>query len=96
MGVSSYSPVIYKNKIIYFIEKGLKIKNVLVFVDISDIDDEANNYIECEKKVCGKKVLDNKPERKVEKIKKKFPLYDLLKSSKISLSSDDFLNSPSV
>ncbi len=81
MGVSSYSPVIYKNKIIYFIEKGLKIKNVLVFVDISDIDDEANNYIECEKKVCGKKVLDNKPERKVEKIKKKFPLYDLLKSS---------------
>ena len=39
------------------------------------------HYIECEKKVCGKKVLDNKPERKVEKIKKKFPLYDLLKSS---------------
>ena len=33
------------------------------------------------KKVCGKKVLDNKPERKVEKNKKKFPLYDLLKSS---------------
>ena len=25
--------------------------------EISDIDDEANNYIECEKKVCGKKVL---------------------------------------
>lgn len=81
MGVSSYSPVIYKNKIIYFIEKGLKIKDVLVFIDISDIDDEANNYIECEKKVCGKKIIDNKKEKKVEEIKKKFPFFYLIKSS---------------
>ena len=81
MGVSSYSPVIYKNKIFHFIEKGLITKNVLVFVDISDIDDEANNYFECEKKVCGKKTFDDNSEKKIKKIKKDFPLFDLLKLS---------------
>jgi len=47
MGVSSYSPIMYFKKIQYFVLKGLDIDHVVVFIDISDIDDE-NNYYECE------------------------------------------------
>ncbi len=81
MGVSSYSPVIYKNKIFHFIENGLNIKDVIVFIDISDIDDEANNYVECEKKVCSKNSFDDNSQQKVKKITKDFPIFDLIKLS---------------
>lgn len=43
--VSSYSPIIYYRKIKYLIEKiGLKFDSVVVFVDLSDIEDEALGY----------------------------------------------------
>lgn len=47
MGVTSYSPIIYWNKIKHFLNKGFSADHVIVFIDISDIDDEANNYKKC-------------------------------------------------
>lgn len=44
LGASSYSPVIYYNKVKFFLEKGLEFTHLAVFVDISDIEDEAINY----------------------------------------------------
>jgi hypothetical protein len=44
LGVSSYSPIIYYNKIKYFLDKGLKFTHLAVFIDISDIEDEAIVY----------------------------------------------------
>jgi lysophospholipase L1-like esterase len=44
-GVSSYSPVIYYRKLKYLIEKvKLDVDEVIVFLDISDIEDEARHY----------------------------------------------------
>ena len=53
LGVSSYSPIIYYHKIKFFLEKGLKTKNVIVFLDISDFTDEKFRK-ECDGKVCNK------------------------------------------
>lgn len=39
--VSSYSPRLYYAKLKYFLDRGLKIDELFVFVDISDIQDEA-------------------------------------------------------
>lgn len=44
MGVSSYSPSIYYSKLKYYIDRGLKVKHVIVYVDISDMQDEAVSY----------------------------------------------------
>ena len=44
-GVSSYSPSIYYNKIKFFIEQGLEFSHLVVFIDISDIEDEAVYYV---------------------------------------------------
>jgi hypothetical protein len=45
MGVSSYSPSIYRSKIEYYLEKEeITFNHVFVFIDISDIQDEAINY----------------------------------------------------
>ena len=44
LGVPSYSPIIYYNKVKYFLEKGLKFTHLAVFIDISDIEDEAIYY----------------------------------------------------
>lgn len=43
--VSSYCPVIYWRKLKYLIEEiGLKVNEVVVFLDLSDINDEATNF----------------------------------------------------
>jgi hypothetical protein len=44
-GVSSYSPSIYYNKIKFFIEQGLEFSHLVVFIDISDVEDEAIRYV---------------------------------------------------
>ena len=45
MGVSSYSPSIYRSKIQYYLEKEkMTFNHVFVFIDISDIQDEALVY----------------------------------------------------
>jgi hypothetical protein len=43
--VVSYSPSIYYNKIKFFIEQGLEFSHLVVFIDISDIEDEAGIYV---------------------------------------------------
>ncbi len=54
-GVSSYSPVIYWKKIEFLIEKaGLKFDEAVVYVDISDIQDEAQIYKLSNHRVIGK------------------------------------------
>ena len=40
LGVTSYAPNIYLSKIKYYIEKGYTFKNVVVFIDISDLYDD--------------------------------------------------------
>lgn len=79
MGVTSYSPIIYWNKIKYYLDRGLKPDHVFVFIDISDIDDEANYYIKCENNdfVCDRKViLDKISYTKKTEIKVNFPILD--------------------
>jgi len=74
MAVSSYSPIIYKVKTKYYIDKGLDAEHVIVFVDISDIDDEFY-YYHCENNisVCdSREILDKK--KNIKKIRYKFPL----------------------
>jgi hypothetical protein len=49
LGVASYSPVIYWRKVLAAANKlGVKPSEVYVFLDLSDIDDEANVYREAE------------------------------------------------
>jgi hypothetical protein len=43
-GVISYSPVIYYKKIKYLLEAGLRFDEVVVFSDLSDVQDEAISY----------------------------------------------------
>src|SRR6056297_1067703 len=44
-GVVSYSPIIYWRKVKYLLEtKGLDFDEVVVFLDISDVQDEARSY----------------------------------------------------
>lgn len=45
MGVSSYSPSVYLAKVRKFVEEGLVLKELVVYIDISDVHDEAVFYI---------------------------------------------------
>jgi len=58
LGVSSYSPIIYFYKLKYFLEKGLSTKNVIVYLDVSDLEDEMYRY-ECNGKVCNDEAKDD-------------------------------------
>lgn len=44
LGVTSYSPTIYYEKVKRYIKKGFTFDHLVVFVDISDIQDEAVDY----------------------------------------------------
>jgi hypothetical protein len=44
LGVSSYSPSIYYSKVKFLLEQGITFKELIVYVDISDIQDEAISY----------------------------------------------------
>ena len=62
-GVSSYSPIIYFKKIEYLIDKGFEFDELIVFIDISDIEDEATIYRSDKAKVIkikDKKKIKNK------------------------------------
>lgn len=43
-GVSSYAPSVYYEKLKYFLDSGLKFDEAVVYIDISDIQDEAILY----------------------------------------------------
>lgn len=44
LGVSSYSPSIYFSKVNFLLEHGITFKELVVYVDVSDIQDEAVSY----------------------------------------------------
>jgi len=44
-GVSSYSPIIYLRKVQHLLDKGLEFNHLIVFLDISDIEDESTQYM---------------------------------------------------
>ena len=44
LGVSSYAPTVYRTKIEDFIRRGYEFNHVIVFVDISDIQDESQYF----------------------------------------------------
>jgi hypothetical protein len=54
LAVTSYSPSIYLSKLRQLLENGYKFKELVVYVDISDVQDEAVEYI-----TDGKRVLSN-------------------------------------
>lgn len=62
-GVATYSPVIYYRKIQLLIEKGLRIDEVIVFVDISDIPDESALYFCIDESTEYKQLCHNDPPR---------------------------------
>ena len=80
MGVSSYSPIIYKTKIKFFLEKkDIEPTEVIIFLDISDIEDEFFYYT-CEnnKSVCSKyDDVELNINKKKEKIN--FPIFEKIK-----------------
>jgi hypothetical protein len=41
LGVSSYAPTVYRTKLQDFVERGYRFNHVIVFIDISDIQDES-------------------------------------------------------
>jgi hypothetical protein len=43
-GLSSYAPSAYFAKVKYFLDLGLKVDELIVYIDISDVQDEAINY----------------------------------------------------
>ena len=44
LGVSSYAPTVYLEKIKYYIDKNYKFKELVIYIDISDIIDETRGY----------------------------------------------------
>lgn len=78
-GVNSYSPSIYYAKAKYLIEtKGLKVDEIIVFLDISDISNDAVNYT-----LVGDIVVDNIEEtREYNKYEEQ---YEQMKKQKRSL-----------
>jgi len=69
LGVSSYSPKIHLAKLNFFLNNGVKFKNIIIFLDISDYYDEAFYQFEREKLI----VSHSPKERKRIWLKDKFP-----------------------
>ena len=72
LGVSSYSSIIYYHKLKYFLDNGLKTKHVILYLDVSDVEDEIYRY-ECNKSVCYKEfrtLTNNKELNKIDYLKK--------------------------
>lgn len=58
LGVSSYSPSIYLAKVKYLLERGVTFKQLVVYIDISDIQDEAIFYTTQNGVVIDKKNIE--------------------------------------
>ena len=73
MAVKSYSTKIYLSKTKYFLDKGIKFKHLVVFIDISDLIDDTNDYILTKNFI----VKDKKLGKKIETfVNVNFPLLD--------------------
>lgn len=64
VGVSSYSPSIYLQKIRYLLEQGYSFDELVVFIDISDIQDEAIYYDTQGKTVIGMPAISARESKK--------------------------------
>ena len=71
-GVSSYSPSIYYYKTKFFIEQGLKFSHLVVFIDISDIEDEAIKYVVDEQNQSVKSNVKDNHQQEDKNLKRKF------------------------
>lgn len=60
LGVSSYSPSIYLTKVKFLLDNGIKFKQLFVFVDVSDIQDEGFYY-----SIVEGKVVNNARKKKI-------------------------------
>jgi len=73
MAVKSYSTKIYLSKTKYFLNKGVKFKHLIVFIDISDLIEDSNDYILTKNFI----IKDKKLGKKIETfINVNFPLLD--------------------
>jgi hypothetical protein len=73
MAVKSYSTKIYLSKTKYFLDKGVKFKHLVVFIDISDLIDDSNDYILTKNFI----IKDKKLGKRIETfINVNFPLLD--------------------
>lgn len=75
-GVSSYSPIIYFKKIEYLINLEFEFDELIVFIDISDIEDEALSY-----RMKNSKVIKIKDKKKIKEKKNKRNLINFLKKN---------------
>jgi lysophospholipase L1-like esterase len=73
MAVKSYSTKIYLSKTKYFLDKGVKFKHLVVFIDISDLIDDSNDYILTKNFIIKDKKLGKRIETS---INVNFPLLD--------------------
>ena len=81
MAISSYSPTLYYLKTKKFLEDGFKIRQLIVFIDISDIEDESkrfkihqallNNKIKNLNEITKKRIIEKEVNQK-QKSKKKY------------------------
>jgi len=82
---SSYSPIIYFFKTRELLNDGVSFEHLVVFIDISDIQDEAEDYRDCVQYVC-ERILLGKSNFLIDlrtKLVKNFPLhYNLYKKAK--------------
>ena len=52
LAASSYSPIIYFFKTKELLNDGISFEHLIVFIDISDVQDEAEIYKDCGQYVC--------------------------------------------
>jgi hypothetical protein len=100
MGVSSYSPSIYRSKIQYYLEQGMTFDHVYVFIDVSDIHDEAVKYerLISNKVIDRAQLIDDSSHEDMTLItakwvKTNFPILSAVRSKlKLKMSSLDYLD----
>ncbi len=71
LGVTSYSPSIYLSKIKFLLENNYKFKNIVVFIDVSDLYDDNVFYLKNSDLSVTEKNAKKKNLKKKEPIKKK-------------------------
>jgi hypothetical protein len=96
MGLAGYSPSIYYSKIKYFLDRGIKIKHVIVFVDITDVRDEGLRYILNTDGSVSSKINSTKNFLLLNKeLKERLPISRILLKILIQLGATDQINSAS-
>jgi len=74
LGVTSYSPSIYLSKIKFLIENNYKFKNIIVFIDVSDLYDDNVFYLQNSDLSVTEKNAKAKNLKRRKFLKRNFPL----------------------